>query len=574
MAGMLFLQKNKIMFNEVFKQFVYESLSDYLKPKSQEEIRKSLGNLTTEQKLRKGARHGIPWLVQEALDEGADPSKDNNFAILLASGNGNLEIVKLLLKDKRVNPAARNNLAIQCASYNGYLEVVKLLLSDKRVRDSLDKKYLEEYEKQINTLKEGFSDYLKPKSKEEIENIINTISKDELLLLGVRDNNINLVKKAIDKGANPNYKGSVLFKWAAASGHYEILKMLLNTKYKPDISTDNNAAIKWAIVNDNYECVKLLINNPNFDFYVKNDLPLTSKSKNISHILDMAINNLKNNKILKLLLSKKQILKHLSREERTYYFNKLKELKEGFSDYLKPKSKEEIDKDLEKLNYMEKFILGIKENQPWLVEEMIKVFKSKKQNYKYVTPEIRFAWPERTATVLEYCCYFEYKNLIDLLIKNTNYTIEELESARINWCITGDMKYYINEIIKKRKNIMKEGFSDYLKPKSKEEIDKDLEKLNYMEKFIVGITQNQPWLVEEMIKVFKSKKQNYKHIMPVIQSNCTVLEYCCYFNYRELIDLLIKNTNYTIDELKSTLNWCSTSKLRYDMNQLINNKII
>ena len=44
-----------------------------------------------------------------------------------ASENGHLEIVKLLLKDKRVDPSARNNYAIQGASKGRYTEIVSLL---------------------------------------------------------------------------------------------------------------------------------------------------------------------------------------------------------------------------------------------------------------------------------------------------------------------------------------------------------------------------------------------------------------------------------------------------------------
>ncbi len=52
-----------------------------------------------------------------------------------ASENGNLEVVKLLLKDKRVDPSVQNNSAIVWASQYGHLEVM-LLLADKRVNPS------------------------------------------------------------------------------------------------------------------------------------------------------------------------------------------------------------------------------------------------------------------------------------------------------------------------------------------------------------------------------------------------------------------------------------------------------
>lgn len=52
--------------------------------------------------------------------------KINEFG--LASKNGHLKVVKLLLLDLRVVPSADNNYAIKLASEKGHLKVVKLLL--------------------------------------------------------------------------------------------------------------------------------------------------------------------------------------------------------------------------------------------------------------------------------------------------------------------------------------------------------------------------------------------------------------------------------------------------------------
>ena len=67
---------------------------------------------------------------------------ESDYAIRHAAANGHTEVVKLLLKDKRVDPTARNNFAIRWAAKKGYQDVVRLLLKDKRVIESLDKKDL------------------------------------------------------------------------------------------------------------------------------------------------------------------------------------------------------------------------------------------------------------------------------------------------------------------------------------------------------------------------------------------------------------------------------------------------
>uniref|UniRef100_A0A6C0JWC8 Uncharacterized protein n=1 Tax=viral metagenome TaxID=1070528 RepID=A0A6C0JWC8_9ZZZZ len=65
-----------------------------------------------------------------------DPSENNNYAIRVASYNGHVDVVKLLLADHRVDPSALDNQAIRAASQEGHLRVVRLLLEDSRVDPS------------------------------------------------------------------------------------------------------------------------------------------------------------------------------------------------------------------------------------------------------------------------------------------------------------------------------------------------------------------------------------------------------------------------------------------------------
>lgn len=58
-----------------------------------------------------------------------------------ACSNGNLKIVKNLLKDEFVDPTANNNFAIQIASCYKHQNIVIELLKDERI-----KKFFNEYE--------------------------------------------------------------------------------------------------------------------------------------------------------------------------------------------------------------------------------------------------------------------------------------------------------------------------------------------------------------------------------------------------------------------------------------------
>lgn len=79
-------------------------------------------------------------IYQEAIDHGEDldhPYSITNMPIRMASKYGHLEIVRLLLDDKRVDPTDRDNDAIWSAYENGHVDVVKLLLKDERVTREL-----------------------------------------------------------------------------------------------------------------------------------------------------------------------------------------------------------------------------------------------------------------------------------------------------------------------------------------------------------------------------------------------------------------------------------------------------
>lgn len=78
---------------------------------------------------------GIPTLAEKLLPQ-VDPSKEENYAITKAASDGHLDLVKVLLSDKRVNPAAKNNRALRRACKNHHKEVVIELLKDPRVDPS------------------------------------------------------------------------------------------------------------------------------------------------------------------------------------------------------------------------------------------------------------------------------------------------------------------------------------------------------------------------------------------------------------------------------------------------------
>ena len=161
-----------------------ESLRDKLKGKTDEEILKIIENLTPQEQFLKACEFSILSLVKKLINDGVNPTIQNNYGIRYASENGHTEIVKELLKDNRVDPSANNNYCIRRASENGYIETVKELLKDNRVDPSVDDNYAIQVAEEGNHteivkllkqhlgLNESLRDKLKGKTDEEIENVV------------------------------------------------------------------------------------------------------------------------------------------------------------------------------------------------------------------------------------------------------------------------------------------------------------------------------------------------------------------------------------------------------------------
>ena len=154
-------------------------------------------------------------------DKRVDPSTNDNWAIRSASLNGYLEIVKILMQDKRVDPSARDNCAIRYASRNGHSEIVKILMQDKRVDPSADDNYAIMWASQCN--------------------------HPETVKILMQD-------KRVDPSAESNF--AIIY--ASQNGHLEIVKILMQDE-RVDPSASSNRAIIYASQNDHLEIVKILI---------------------------------------------------------------------------------------------------------------------------------------------------------------------------------------------------------------------------------------------------------------------------------------------------------------------------
>jgi len=107
----------------------YESIRYLMTPKSEEDIRKATKNMNSRDKLEHGAREGILWLVEYAINNGANILRYKNVALVTAAENGHTDIVKFLLNNG-ADIHYEEDVALRFASREGYSETVKFLLDN------------------------------------------------------------------------------------------------------------------------------------------------------------------------------------------------------------------------------------------------------------------------------------------------------------------------------------------------------------------------------------------------------------------------------------------------------------
>lgn len=163
-----------------FTKYINESLVDKMKPKSSEEINKSISNIPLNQKLVRAVNNGLYWLVKQSLEEGADVNYFNDVCIQSAvHKEENIDIVKLLL-EYGANVNINDDYPLRYAAENGYLEMVKVLLEyganpnayeNYAIKLSKENGHSEIYKLLLNHSKsnESLIDKMKPKPTEEVE---------------------------------------------------------------------------------------------------------------------------------------------------------------------------------------------------------------------------------------------------------------------------------------------------------------------------------------------------------------------------------------------------------------------
>ncbi|KAJ3308630.1 Dynein heavy chain 3, axonemal [Boothiomyces sp. JEL0838] len=292
-------------FNEIFKlaiDFSFTEIVRYLL---------SLGcdpQIGDNYGIMQAAENGDVEIVKLLLDK-ADPAADNNYAIRLAAEKNHLEVVKLLLADSRVDPSANENSSIQWSSFNGSFEITSMLLKDSRVNPAVDANYpirLAAQNGHFKVVELLFKDervdpsaldnyaikFASENGHYEIVALLLTDPRvdpnaqdDYAIQLSAQYNHINVVELLLPFVDNPNTLRLVL-KSASQFGFIEIVNLLLA---KPEVNpnVDDSYCIKTAAENGHEAVVQAFLNDPRLNLeIVGNQLFRTCSEKGMTEVIE------------------------------------------------------------------------------------------------------------------------------------------------------------------------------------------------------------------------------------------------------------------------------------------------
>ena len=167
----------------------------------------------------------------------------NWYEVLVESAwGGYIDIVRYVVEQQGVDVTFDRNLAAFYAAYKGHLEVVKYLIERGADATSCVISRGSNYCTQLNIIYYCLQ---------------HGASANDVLMVAIRDNVLDLVKCAIDHGADVTFYNNLPIRDASEKGNFEIVKYLI--EYGADININMGAPLTFAVTRGNIDMVKYLI---------------------------------------------------------------------------------------------------------------------------------------------------------------------------------------------------------------------------------------------------------------------------------------------------------------------------
>ncbi|KAJ3102930.1 hypothetical protein HK100_004290 [Physocladia obscura] len=193
-----------------------------------------------------------------------DPSSNEDRAIRWAAIDGHINVVRLLLQDKRVDAAARQSSALIEACGLGHLDIVELLMADARCNPS-------EFENYAiwKAAKMGRIEIVRLLIQD--SRVDPTVFDQIPLKLAIQENHANIVRMLLDDyRVDPASQSNWSIRNACEYGRLEIIQMLLQHP-KTDPCDLNNSALKLAVQENQLKAVEILLEDGRADPASEND---------------------------------------------------------------------------------------------------------------------------------------------------------------------------------------------------------------------------------------------------------------------------------------------------------------
>jgi ankyrin repeat protein len=208
------------------------------------------------------------FLVTKLLDLGVDIHIDNDYALIQYCLLENQNMVTLLI-NHGADIHARNSLALIQASGNGSLPIVKILLEkmEKQIVNDINlgnhKVYQQPTNFDIAMIGATLNNHYEIVHALLLKGANPSINNSEVLINSVEKGNAEMVKLFLEFGVDPNILDGTVIKKAVKEKYLDVVDVLVNFErdgeYVCDLSIDDSAALRWAAYKGHYDILKILL---------------------------------------------------------------------------------------------------------------------------------------------------------------------------------------------------------------------------------------------------------------------------------------------------------------------------
>ncbi len=257
----------------LIRKFLNDLMENQENPKEQQQKKRKLENDDLNQEIENCCRENLISLLKYLVEDKGANLKTENIFLIIASENGNKEIVAFLLeKEIDVNQQDEDeNTALILASKQGHKEIVRMLLQDKNIEIN-ELGLWDGYTALMWATANGHKEIVQMLNDENKKKNQKNIYGDTALMWASEEGHKEIVEMLLkDENIEINYHDDeewTALMLASKYGHKEIVQMLLQDE-RIEINHHDDAygytALMWASSEGHKEIVRILLQHKGID---------------------------------------------------------------------------------------------------------------------------------------------------------------------------------------------------------------------------------------------------------------------------------------------------------------------